>query len=123
MLQFYISNGAENNKRINSGRREPGELPSEKEVDAQLNDTAQGWNLTVKNALKVKKRMATNARATMADRWSEVPLVWLSGRDVLKPRYDVGKGYSINKPIYGFLNAENFDDILKDTLISTDFVE
>ena len=127
LYQYWVSSRAENNIKINQGERVNGETAKEKAVFIEMIDTKDGWGLVVKGAdPNSKRRMPKNARATMADRFVDTPIVWLNGADLKGWSFIKGKGMRL-KSKYGFLNSVGRDDqkVLKtmiNKLIEADYV-
>ena len=112
LRQYYVSNRAENNVMINMGERENGQTPKQKAVYLNMNNGSKGFTYFIKDASKGRKRLPTNARATMADRFVDTPIVWLNGSDLTKYNH-ISKKF---ESVYGFLSKDLMDGMIRDVL-------
>jgi hypothetical protein len=136
LKQFYVGNLTENNVQINRGELEDGESTRRKTVNYQINRDSRGWqNPTVKirEEGKLSASLPGFARATMADRFVNVPVVWLNGSDVTKTsvKKDVrgmsimkgdGSPFFIRQSIYGFLTADDLREITSEKFVGKGLV-
>lgn len=129
LKQFYVSQLPENNIRINSGDLAENENPGGKRVNIKLNrDKRRGWHgFGFKQKESTGKNNPVIGRATMADRFLDLDLVWLNGSDVTSPtikkdaegnalQMDSGKPFFQKTPIYGFLSSEDIKKITREHL-------
>jgi hypothetical protein len=135
LKQFYVSNLTENNVRTNDGILKEGESSRRKRVNYQLvrrNDGTWGA-FTVKVPETKGRKNPSTGRATMADRFLELPLIWLNGSDVTEFKYkrdmdgnivklDNGKPWVSRVPVYGFLTSEQISELTRSKLAHLDIV-
>jgi hypothetical protein len=121
LKQFYVSNLVENNVVINDGVLGEGQFPdapgNRKSVRLRIvRSRSKGWTLAsytdAMNKDKTrKKRMPGFARATMADRFIDTPVIWLDGANVQEWKPPTESGYYPTPPIYGFLTTEDIKEL------------
>ena len=121
LKQFYVSNLVENNVVINDGVLGEGQFPdapgNRKSVRLRLvRSKSKGWTIaSFMDAFRKdktrKKRMPGFARATMADRFIDTPVIWLDGANVQEFMTPTDSGYFPTPPIYGFLTTEDIKEL------------
>ena len=121
LKQFYVSNLVENNVVINDGVLGEGQFPdapgNRKSVRLRLvRSKSKGWTIaSFMDAFRKdktrKKRMPGFARATMADRFIDTPVIWLDGANVQEFKPPTDSGYFPTPPIYGFLTTEDIKEL------------
>ena len=135
LKQFYVSNLVENNVIINDGVLGEGDFPdapgNRKRVQLWVNRIRQGWQdrgyTTNKKKDGTKKsRVPGFARATMADRFIDTPIVWLDGSNVTKSDAPVinddGSEYWGQSPIYGYLTTEDIKELTSTILYNRNLI-
>ena len=135
LKQFYVSNLVENNVIINDGVLGEGAFPdapgNRKRVQLWVNRISRGWQdrgyTTNKKKDGTKKsRVPGFARATMADRFIDTPIVWLDGSNVTKSDAPVinddGSEYWGQSPIYGYLTTEDIKELTSTILYNRNLI-
>jgi len=136
LKQFYVSNLPENNVRTNQGVLIEGESSRRKRVNYQIMRNFDGtWTaFTVKAPRGENQRqLPGTGRATMADRFIDIPLIWLHGADVTEIKYkrdidgnvvklDNGQKWTQKVPVYGFLTSEEIAMLTRSKLAPLDII-
>jgi len=135
LKQFYVSNLPENNVITNQGMLIEGESSRRKRVNYQIMRQFDGtWTaFTVKASQVTGRRLPGTGRATMANRFIDIPLIWLHGADVSEIKYkrdidgnvvklDSGQKWTQKVPVYGFLTSEEIAMLTRSKLAPLDVI-